>query len=219
MWACLISNAQNYVCKFLATLLGNSLPFIYSFQERIFNKLSMATRKNMITFVAFKSNKATNSSRWHTIEYFPTLSLKTKSIIELYAQTELTLKLTSTSNTRARELAPKLKPQVTPLQKSSGVHGIFFETQRYFGNSLMETFPFQSLSKALGFGTISLMMTGTTSLDNQMATLTKIIEGLLTSLKKKDHDICKVDEQTREHEWRRLNLSYQGFSSRSIRCH
>ena len=56
----------------------------------------------------------------------------------------------------------------------------------------METFPFQSLSKALGFGTISLMMTGTTSLDNQMATLTKIIEGLLTSLKKKDHEITKL---------------------------
>jgi len=193
MWACLISNAQNYVCKFLATLLGNSLPFIYFLQERIFNKLSMVTRKNMITIVASKSNKATDSSRWHTIEDFPTLSLKTKSIVKLYAQTELTLKLTSTSNTKgAWELAPKLKPQVTPLQKSSGVHGIFFETQGYFGNSLMETFPFQSPSKALGFGTISVIMTRTISLENQVANLTKIVEGLSTSLKEKDHEIAKL---------------------------
>jgi hypothetical protein len=125
--------------------------------------------------------------------------LKTKSIVKLYAQTELTLKLTSTSNTKgAWELAPKLKPQVTPLQKSSGVHGIFFETQGYFGNSLIETFPFQSPSKALGFGTISVIMTRTQG--------------------KRPRD-SKVDEQTREHERRRLNLNYQGFSSRLIRCY
>ena len=86
MCACLIPGAQNCVYKFLATPLGTSLPFITSLQERIFNKLSMATRRNMITIVASKSNKAIDSSPQNTIEDSSTPPLKTKSIVELYAQ-------------------------------------------------------------------------------------------------------------------------------------
>jgi hypothetical protein len=84
MCACLISGAQNCVYK-LATLLGTSLPLISSLQERIFNKLSMATRRSMITIVASESNKAIYSSRRLTIEDSSTSPLKTKSIVELYA--------------------------------------------------------------------------------------------------------------------------------------
>jgi hypothetical protein len=45
----------------------------------------MATRRKMITIVASKSNKATDSSPQHTIEDSSTPSLKMKSIFELYA--------------------------------------------------------------------------------------------------------------------------------------
>jgi hypothetical protein len=127
--ACLISGAQNCVYKFLATPLGKSLPVISSLQERIFNKLSMATRRKMITIVASESNKATYSSRRHTIKDSLTPPLKTKSIVELYAQTKPTLKMTSTLNARgAQDLASKMKPQATPLQESSGAREILFGT-------------------------------------------------------------------------------------------
>jgi hypothetical protein len=114
MCACLILGAQNCVYKFLATPLEKSLPLIPSYQEIIFNKLSMATRRNMITIVVSKSNKAIDSSRRHTIEDSSTPQLKIKSITKLYAQTKLVLKLTSTSDAKgAQELTLKLKPQVT----------------------------------------------------------------------------------------------------------
>jgi hypothetical protein len=147
----------------------------------------------MITIVASKSNKATDSSHQHTIEDSSTPLLKTKSIVELYDQTKPTLKLTSTSNARgAQDLASKMKPQVTPLQESSGAREILFGTQGDFDNSPMETSPRQSPSKASGFGIMSVMMTETTSLEDQVATLTKLVEGLSTSLKAKDHEIAKL---------------------------
>jgi hypothetical protein len=59
----------------------------------------------MITIVASKSNKATDSSRRHTIEDSSTPPLKTKSIVELYAQTKLTLKLTTLNARGAQDLA------------------------------------------------------------------------------------------------------------------
>ena len=131
--------------------------------------------------------------RRHTIEDSSTLLLKTKSIVELYIQTKPTLKLTSTSNARgAQDLAPKIKLQVTPLQKPSGAHGILFGTRGDFDNSLMDTFPSQSPCKALGFDIMSMMMTGTTSFEDYVANLTKIFEGLSTSLKSKDHEIKKL---------------------------
>jgi hypothetical protein len=131
--------------------------------------------------------------RRHTIEDSSTLLLKTKSIVELYIQTKPTLKLTSTSNARgAQDLAPKMKLQVTPLQKPSGAHGILFGTRGDFDNSLMDTFPSQSPSKALGFDIMSMMMTGTTSFEDYVANLTKLFEGLSTSLKSKDHEIKKL---------------------------
>jgi hypothetical protein len=147
----------------------------------------------MITIVASKSNKATDSSHQHTIEDSSTSTLKTKSIVELYDQTKPTLKLTSTSNARgAQDLASKMKPQATPLQESSGAREILFGTQGDFGNSPIEAFPCQSPSKASGFGTMSVMMIETTSLEDQVANLTKLVEGLSTSLKAKDHEIAKL---------------------------
>ena len=98
MCACQILGVQNYVYKFMATPQGTSLPLIYSLQTRIFNDLSVATKNNMIIIVASKSSKATDSSRQHTIEESSTSSLKTKSIIEFYAQTRSILELISTSN-------------------------------------------------------------------------------------------------------------------------
>jgi len=119
--------------------------------------------------------------------------LKTKSIVKLYEQTKPTLKLTSTSNARgAQDLASKRKPQATPLQESSGAREILFGTQGDFDNSPMETSPCQSPSKASGFGTMSVMMTETTSLEDQVANLTKLIEGFSTLLKAKDHGITKL---------------------------
>jgi uncharacterized coiled-coil protein SlyX len=56
----------------------------------------------------------------------------------------------------------------------------------------METSPCQSPSKALGFGTMLVMTTGTTSLEDQVANLTKLVKGLSTSLKAKDHEIAKL---------------------------
>jgi hypothetical protein len=55
----------------------------------------------------------------------------------------------------------------------------------------METSPCQSPSKASGFGTMSVMMTETTSLEDQVANLTKLVEGFSTSLKAKDHEIAR----------------------------
>ena len=162
----------------MVTPLRTSLPLISSLQERIFNKLSMATRRNMITIVASKSNKATDSSHRHTIEDSSTPPLKTKSIVELYAQTKPTLKLTSTLNARgAQDLASKMKPQATSVQKSSRACEIVFGTQGDFHNSLIETSPCQSPSKALGSGTMLVMMTETTSLEDQEANLTKLSRG------------------------------------------
>jgi hypothetical protein len=141
----------------------------------------------MITIVASKSNKATDSSPRHTIEDSSTPSLKMKSIFELYAQTK------PTSNARgAQDLALKMKPQVTPLQKSSGAREILFDTQGDFGNSPIEAFPCQSPSKASGFDTMLVMMTETTFLKDQVANLTKLVEGLSTSLKEKNHEIIKL---------------------------
>ena len=147
----------------------------------------------MITIVASKSNKAINSSPQHTIKDSSTPPLKTKSIVELYAQTRPILKLTSTSNARgAQDVASKMKPQATPLQKSSEACEIVFSTQGDFDNSPMETSPCQSPSKASGSGTMSVMMIETTSLEDQVANLTKLVEGLSTSLKAKDHEIAKL---------------------------
>jgi hypothetical protein len=56
----------------------------------------------------------------------------------------------------------------------------------------MDTFPSQSPSKALGFDIMSMMMIGTTSFEDYVANLTKIFEGLSTSLKSKDHEIKKL---------------------------
>jgi len=111
----------------------------------------------------------------------------------LYEQTKPTLKLTSTSNARgAQDLTSKLKPQATPLQESSGARKILFGTQGDFDNSPMETSPCQSPSKASSFGAMSVMMTETTSLEDQVANLTKLVEGFSTSLKAKDHEIAKL---------------------------
>uniref|UniRef100_A0A6N2MST0 Retrotransposon gag domain-containing protein n=1 Tax=Salix viminalis TaxID=40686 RepID=A0A6N2MST0_SALVM len=182
---------QNCVHKFLATPLGKSLPFISSLQERIFNELSMATRRNMITIVASKSNKAMDSSPQHTIEDSSTPPLKTKSIVELYAQTGPVLKMTSTLNARgAQDVASKMKPQATPLQKSSEAREMVFSTQGDFDDSPMKTSPCQSPNKASGSSTMSVMMTETTSLEDQ--NLAKLVEGLSTSLKAKDHEIAKL---------------------------
>jgi len=68
-----------------------------------------------------------------------------------------------------------------------------FDTQgEYFGNSPIETSPCQSLSKTLGFGIMSVMTTGTTSLEDHVANLTKLVEGLSTSLKEKYHKIKEL---------------------------
>ncbi|KAF9661841.1 hypothetical protein SADUNF_Sadunf19G0110700 [Salix dunnii] len=117
----------------------------------------MATRRNMITIVASKSNKAIDSSPQHTIEDSSTPPLKTKSIVELYTQTRLGLKMTSTSNARgAQDVASKMKPQ------------------------------------ASGSSTMSVMMTEATSLEDQVANLTKLVKGLSTSLKAKDREIATL---------------------------
>jgi len=101
--------------------------------------------------------------------------------------------MTSTSNAReAQDLASKMKPQATLLQKSSEAREILFGTQGDFDNSSMETSPCQSPSKALGFDTMSVMTIGTTSLEDQVANLTKLVKGFSTSLKEKDHEIAKL---------------------------
>jgi hypothetical protein len=70
----------------------------------------------MITTVAFKSNKGTDSSCRHVVEDSSTSPLKRKTITKLYAQTKPILELVSTSNAKkTRELALKIKLQVTPL--------------------------------------------------------------------------------------------------------
>ena len=113
--------------------------------------------------------------------------------VELYAQTKPILKLTSTSNARGeQDLASKMKPQAIPLQKSSGAREIVFNTQGDVDNSPMETSPCQSPNKASSSSTMSVMMTETTSLEDQVANLTKLVEGLSTSLKAKDHEIAKL---------------------------
>ena len=78
---------------------------------------------------------------------------------------------------------------------------IVLDTQGDFDNSPMETSLCQSPSKASSSSTMSVMMTETTSLEDQVANLTKLVEGLSTSLKAKDHEgkrprDSKLDEQT-----------------------
>ena len=56
-------------------------------------------------------------------------------------------------------------------------------------------------SKASSSSTMLVMMTETTSLEDQVANLTKLVEGLSTSLKAKDHEgkrprDSELDEQT-----------------------
>ena len=147
----------------------------------------------MITIVTFKSNKAVDSSRQHTIKYSLTLSSKTKSIIELYLQTKTILKLMSNVKKEGDLATLRLKLQITPSQESSGTYRLFFSTQgSYIGNSPIKTSLCQSPNKALGFGIILMMMTKTISLEDQMDNLKKLTEGLLTSLKEKDHEIRKL---------------------------
>ncbi|KAG5224334.1 hypothetical protein IMY05_019G0057600 [Salix suchowensis] len=85
-----------------------------------------------------------------------------------------------------------MKPQATPLQKSSEAREMVFNTQGDFDDSPIETSPCQSPNKASGSSTMSVMMTETTSLEDQVANLTKLIEGLSTSLKAKDREIAKL---------------------------
>ena len=85
-----------------------------------------------------------------------------------------------------------MKPQATPLPKSSGAREIVFGTQGNFDNSPMETSPCQSPNKASDSSTMSVMMIETTSLEDQVANLTKLVEELSTSLKAKDHEIAKL---------------------------
>jgi uncharacterized coiled-coil protein SlyX len=47
-------------------------------------------------------------------------------------------------------------------------------------------------NKASGFGTMLVMATRTTSLEDKMANLTRLVEGLSTSLKVKYHEIAKL---------------------------
>uniref|UniRef100_A0A6N2MMH1 Retrotransposon gag domain-containing protein n=1 Tax=Salix viminalis TaxID=40686 RepID=A0A6N2MMH1_SALVM len=67
-----------------------------------------------------------------------------------------------------------------------------FSTQGDFDDSPMKTSPCQSPNKASGSSTMSVMMTETTSLEDQVANLAKLVEGLSTSLKAKDHEIAKL---------------------------
>lgn len=48
-----------------------------------------------------------------------------------------------------------------------------------------------SITKASGFVIMSMIMIKTTSLEDQMVNLTKLVERLLTSLNVKDHEIAK----------------------------
>ena len=110
MHAYLISGAQNYIYNFLAILLETSLLLISYLQERIFNNFSMGTRKNVITIVAPKNNKATNSICQHTIEDSPTSPLK-KNPSSSYMHKLSDFELVSTSNAKggAYELSSNLK--------------------------------------------------------------------------------------------------------------
>jgi hypothetical protein len=49
----------------------------------------------------------------------------------------------------------------------------------------------------ISFGTISMMLTKITYLENQMTNLKTLIEGLSTSFKAKDHRITKLTEYSR----------------------
>uniref|UniRef100_A0A6N2LI50 Retrotransposon gag domain-containing protein n=1 Tax=Salix viminalis TaxID=40686 RepID=A0A6N2LI50_SALVM len=60
-----------------------------------------------------------------------------------------------------------MKPQATPLQKSSEAREMVFSTQGDFDDSPMKTSPCQSPNKASGSSTMSVMMTETTSLEDQ----------------------------------------------------
>jgi len=74
-----------------------------------------------------------------------------------------------------------------------GAHGLFFDTQYdYFSNSLIKTSPCRSPSKDSGFGTMLVMTTETTSLEDQVVNLTKLINRLSTSLEEKDQEITKL---------------------------
>ncbi|KAF9670410.1 hypothetical protein SADUNF_Sadunf13G0065300 [Salix dunnii] len=67
----------------------------------------------------------------------------------------------------------------------------FITLSEYFGDSAVEASPYQSPCKALSFGTILVMTTGTTYLEDQMANFTKLIEELLTSFQEKTHKITR----------------------------
>uniref|UniRef100_A0A6N2M0I9 Uncharacterized protein n=1 Tax=Salix viminalis TaxID=40686 RepID=A0A6N2M0I9_SALVM len=78
--------------------------------------------------------------------------------------------MSSTSNARgAQDVASKMKPQATPLQKSSEAREMVFSTQGDFDDSPMKTSPCQSPNKA-----------------------SVLAPWLSTSLKAKDHEITKL---------------------------
>jgi arsenate reductase-like glutaredoxin family protein len=66
----------------------------------------------MITIVASKSNKGTDSSCRHAIEDYSTSPLKRKTITKLYAQTKPILELVSTSNAK-KSTRTRFKNKVT----------------------------------------------------------------------------------------------------------
>ncbi|KAF9670412.1 hypothetical protein SADUNF_Sadunf13G0065500 [Salix dunnii] len=72
------------------------------------------------------------------------------------------------------------------------VRTFFITLSEYFGDSAVEASPYQSPCKALSFGTILVMTTGTTYLEDQMANFTKLIEELLTSFQEKTHKITRL---------------------------
>uniref|UniRef100_A0A6N2KT51 Retrotransposon gag domain-containing protein n=1 Tax=Salix viminalis TaxID=40686 RepID=A0A6N2KT51_SALVM len=152
-------------------------------QERIFNELSMATRRNMITIVASKSNKAIDSS--------PNILLK---ILQPAIEDKIHRRVVCTNWADpqdvinfeckgAQDVASKMKPSHSTTKVN---------TQGDFDDSPMKTSPCQSPNKASGSSTMSVMMTETTSLEDQVANLAKLVEGLSTSLKAKDHEIAKL---------------------------
>ena len=74
-----------------------------------------------------------------------------------------------------------------------GAHELFFDTQYdYFSNSLIKISPCRSPSKDSGFGTMLVMTTETTFLEDQVVNLTKLINRLSTSLEEKDQEITKL---------------------------
>jgi hypothetical protein len=78
MCACLISGTQNYVYKYLVTLLGKSLPLITSLQQRISN-ISTSQWKPGRTWPQLLLPKTTRlliQVIWYSVKDSPTSSLK-----------------------------------------------------------------------------------------------------------------------------------------------